>query len=138
MDPIVIAAGTALVSAMASDAWTQARTGMVTLWRHNHAQTTAVMEADLDTLRSQVIQARENGDADTESALEGAWQLRLHEALKEDPAMALDLKRFLDDDLLPILTSSEQTRIRDVSLRARTSGSSRAYQAGRDQHINER
>ncbi|MDB4872445.1 MAG: hypothetical protein JWL97_3449, partial [Gemmatimonadales bacterium] len=36
MDPILVAADTALVGAMATDTWQQARAGAVALWRRLH------------------------------------------------------------------------------------------------------
>jgi hypothetical protein len=48
-----------------------------------------------------VLRARADGDAETEQALEGAWQLRLQELLRADPALGVDLRQVLDQVLAP-------------------------------------
>lgn len=59
VDPIVLAAGTALVSAMATDVWQQARARVVALWRRVHPQQADTVEADLEGLHAQVLDARQ-------------------------------------------------------------------------------
>ncbi|MET8336965.1 hypothetical protein [Streptosporangium canum] len=138
MDPIVLAAGTALVTAMATDAWQEARDGVVALWRKVRPAQAEVVEAELDEVRSQVLDARRDGDADTEHALAGSWQVRLQQLLRQDPALADELKRVLDEVLTPVLEPADQVRIGSIVMKASASGRGRVYQAGRDQHIKER
>ena len=101
MDPIVVAFGTALVSAMATDVWQQARASVVGLWRRVHPQQTDTVEADLEGLRTQVLDARQAGRADVEQALTGVWQGRLQQLLLDEPALATELRRVLDCRLRP-------------------------------------
>jgi predicted LPLAT superfamily acyltransferase len=137
VDPIVLAAGTALVTAMATDAWEQARTGAVTLWRRVRPEQADTVEKELAEVRAQMLAARHDGDMDTERALAGSWQVRLQQLLREDPALAGELRRVLDEALTPVLTPAEQTQIGSIVMKATASGSGRVYQAGRDQHITE-
>src|SRR5690349_14355645 len=51
MDPIVLAAGTALVTAMATDAWQSARDGAVALWRKVRPEQAEIVEAELAEVR---------------------------------------------------------------------------------------
>ena len=111
MDPIVVAFGTALVGAMATDVWQRARVSVVTLWRRAHPQQADAVEADLETLRGRVLDARQAGRADTEQALTGVWQGRLQQLLLDEPTLAAELRRVLDDTLTPVLTPAEQARI---------------------------
>ena len=111
MDPIVVAFGTALVSAMATDVWQRARASVVALWRRVHPQQAETIEADLEGLRAQVLDARQTGWANTEQALVGVWQGRLQQLLLDEPAVAVELRRVLDDTLTPALTPAEQSRI---------------------------
>jgi len=62
-------------------------------------------------LRGHVLDARQTGQADTEQALTGVWQGRLQQLLLDDPAVAPELRRVLDDTLTPMLTPAEQARI---------------------------
>ncbi|PZG19841.1 hypothetical protein [Nonomuraea aridisoli] len=138
MDPIVLAAGTALVTAMATDAWQSARDGAVALWRKVRPEQAEVVEAELIEAREQVLEARRDGDVDTEQALAGVWQVRLQQLLRADPSLAGEIQRVLDEVLTPALQPADQERIGSLVMKAKASGRGRVYQAGRDQTIQER
>ncbi|AQZ65309.1 unnamed protein product [[Actinomadura] parvosata subsp. kistnae] len=138
MDPIVLAAGTAVVAAMATDAWQGARDGVVALWRRARPAEVEAVGAELESVRGQVLEARADGDDDTERALAGAWQIRLQALLRADPALAVEIQRVLDEVLRPALAPAGQPGPVSVVMEAKASGHGRIYQAGRDQHITER
>ncbi|QYC38173.1 hypothetical protein Nocox_02705 [Nonomuraea coxensis DSM 45129] len=138
MDPIVLAAGTALVTAMATDAWQSARDGAVALWRKVRPEQAEVVEAELVEVREQVLRARGEGDADTEQALAGSWQVRLQQLLRADPSLAGEVRRVLDEVLTPALEPADQERVGSLVMKATASGHGRVYQAGRDQTIHEK
>jgi hypothetical protein len=139
MDPIVLAAGTAVVGAMATDAWRQARTTVVALWRRARPNERAeAVVAALESVRTRILAARSQGDGETEQALVGAWRLQLQQLLDEDPAMATELQHVLDECLTPALSPGEQNQVRSIIMKAEAHDESRGYQAGRDQHITER
>ena len=135
MDPLVMAAGTALIGAMATDAWQQARTAVVAWWRKVHPGRADAVGAELDTARAQVLAARERGDEDTEQALAGTWRLRLQELLDHDPAAGPGLARLLEEHLTPALPTAEQARVQQIIINAQARDQARQYIAGRDQHI---
>ncbi|WP_237109899.1 hypothetical protein [Nonomuraea sp. MG754425] len=85
-----------------------------------------------------MLEARAEGDEDTERALAGSWQLRLRQLLRADPSMAAEIQRVLDEVLRPTLDEAERARVGSLVMKARASGPGRVYQADRDQHINER
>ncbi|MFF0746715.1 hypothetical protein ACFYVL_40635 [Streptomyces sp. NPDC004111] len=138
MDPMVIAAGTALVGAMATEAWQQARRATVALWRRVRPEQAEDVDTDLVRARTQVLAARRAQDADGEGVLVADWQLRLHRLLRENPSLVAELQRLLDEELTPPLPVGEQERIGSIVLKGHATGHGRIYQAGRDQHINER
>ncbi|MEU5382014.1 hypothetical protein ACWDWT_42655 [Streptomyces sp. NPDC003343] len=138
MDPIALAAGTALVSAIATDAWQGARTGLVSVWRLVRPEQAEAVEAELAETRAQVLSARQAGEADTEQTLVADWQLRIQALLRANPVVADELRRLLNTQLVPALGAEEQSRIGSLMMRAEASGGGRVYQAGRDQHITER
>ncbi|GGP78388.1 hypothetical protein GCM10010278_66000 [Streptomyces melanogenes] len=111
MDPVTMAAGSALVAAMATDAWQQARDGVVALWRRVHPERADQVGGELETLRTQVLQARQNQDPDTEQALEGMWRLQLQALLQRDPQASDELFRLLRDRLTPALNPGERERV---------------------------
>ncbi|WP_406099007.1 hypothetical protein [Streptomyces sp. NBC_01013] len=135
MDPVVLAAGTALVSAMATDAWLQSKAATVAMWRRVRPDHGDDVGAELDALRGQVLAARDADDEETEQALAGVWRMRFQQALAETPGLAAELRLLLDDHLGPALSRSEQTREAPVVMKAEARDNSRVFLAGRDQHI---
>ncbi|WP_327351241.1 hypothetical protein [Streptomyces sp. NBC_01304] len=137
MDPIVLATGTALVGAMATDAWEQARSAVIAVWRRVRPAQVDEIDEELVEARARVLTARQTGAAEAELALTAGWQNRLQSLLRENPAVAGELRELLDAQLTPLLTRQEQTRIGTLTMRAKATGHTRVYQAGRDQHITE-
>jgi hypothetical protein len=131
MDAVVLAFGPALVGAIATDTWQQAREAVTRLWRRVHPRHKAdSIGAELDELREEVLLARRSCDTETERALEGAWQLRLQQLLRADPALATELRLVLDQVLIPALTPAEQTRVGTIIMRGSSHGSSTFTQIG--------
>jgi hypothetical protein len=131
MDPVVAAFGTALVGAIATDAWQQVHGAVAGLWHRVHpGRENSSIGAELDQLREQVLVARRDGDAGTERALEGAWQLRLQQMLRADAALAAELQRVLDQVLIPALTPAEQTRVGTIIMTGSSHDSSTFTQIG--------
>ncbi len=137
MDPIVLAFGTALVGAIATSTWQQVREAVTGLWRRVHPRQKADdIGTELDELREQILLARRDGDTDTERALEGAWQVRLQQLLRADPALAEELRRVLDQVLTPALTPAEQTRIGNIIMTGSSHDSSTFTQIGTQTNYN--
>lgn len=101
MDPVVLAAGTALVSAMATDAQQQARTAMVDLWRRTHPARATAVEEELDEVREEVLAARGADDTDAETGLAQDRQRKLQRPVNDDPGPARELQRVLGQRLAP-------------------------------------
>lgn len=135
MDPLVMAFGTALVGAMATDAWRQVRTRVVGLWWRVHPRQVDTVEADLEGLRARVLDARQAGRADVEQALVGVWQGRLQQLLLDEPALFAELRRVLDDTLVPVLTPVEQSRIGTLIMMGSSHGHSTFTQVAGNQII---
>ena len=137
MDPIVLAFGTALVGAIATSTWQQVREAVTGLWRRVHSRQEADdIGTELDELREQVLLARRDGDTGTQNALEGAWQLRLQQLLRADPALAAELRRVLEEVLAPALTPAEQTRIGTIIMTGSSHDSSTFTQIGTQTNYN--
>jgi hypothetical protein len=137
MDPTVLAFGTALFGAIATDTWPQVRTAVTGLWHRVHPRQKADnIGTELDELREQVLLARRDGDTATEKALEGAWQVKLQQLLRTDPALADELRRVLDQVLTPALTPAEQTRVRNIIMTGSSHDSSTFTQIGIQNNYN--
>ncbi|MEV0199839.1 hypothetical protein [Nonomuraea sp. NPDC050691] len=136
MDPLVLAAGTAVVTAMATDGWQRACDAVVALWRRRHPERAPAVEAELLETRAEVLAARESGDSQTEAELAAEWQSRLRRLTADDPRVAEELRHMLDA-LAPLLREAGQPSVQHVIMNARASEHGRVYQAAHDQHITE-
>ncbi|TKK80731.1 hypothetical protein FDA94_35560 [Herbidospora galbida] len=110
----MLAAATALVGAMATDAWQHTRAAMAD-WARRTRRAEGLPD-ELDEARARLLLARERGDTAAESALCREWALRL-EPLVDDPA---DLIRLLE---------------RPVVINATARDDARQFIAGRDMHV---
>ncbi|MFE1010038.1 hypothetical protein ACFW4M_01875 [Streptomyces sp. NPDC058794] len=122
---------------MATDTWQHARTAVVDLWRRTFPQRADTVEAELVEVREEVQSARRAGDDTVEQGLAEDWQRRLMRLLRQDPGMAAELQRVLDEVLVPSLPASEEEQVRSIVMNATASRSSRVYQAARDIHVTE-
>ncbi|MGW1377537.1 hypothetical protein ACWD6P_25150 [Streptomyces sp. NPDC002446] len=133
MDPMLASAGTALVGLMVTEAWGQAREGVVTLWRRVRPADADAVGRELEEARCELVEARDGDDGEaTERELAGEWQRRLLRVLRDDPAAADELRRVLEAarGALPAETPAAGPR-----LQARADGNARIYQAGRDMRV---
>lgn len=137
MDPIVLAFGPALVGAIATDTWPRVREAVTELWRRVHsAEKADDIGAELDELREQIVLARRDRDADTERALEGAWQVKTQRLLRTHTTLAAELGRVLEEVLTPALAPAEQTRIEKIIMTGSSHDSSTFIQIGNQTNYN--
>ncbi|MFF4607363.1 hypothetical protein ACFY12_32085 [Streptomyces sp. NPDC001339] len=129
-------AGTTIIGAMATDAWTRTRDIVVAAWRRVHPDRAEAVGTDLDVSRDELLAARANGDELSESELLAEWQSRVRRLLVENPGIAAALRQLLDDE--GAAPARHGADVGEVRMTARASDSARVYQAGRDQHITER
>jgi hypothetical protein len=123
MDPMVATAASALVSAMATDAWQRTRDGAVQLWRRFRPQDAEAVGLELDGTRSRMIEGRPDGGTE---ALVSVWQRRIEDLLRHRPDAESELT-----DLLGRASSG-------TVMVATASDHGRVFQAGHDQTIHER
>ena len=114
MDPLVLAAASAVVSALATDAWQQGREAVVRLWRRARPDHVAAIESELDDTRSEVLAARGNADSQAEEGLVADWQRKLKRLLTADPELGVELLRVLDEELTPLLPVAERERVQVI------------------------
>jgi hypothetical protein len=123
------AAAAALVGAMAKDGWSQAKAGMVALWRrHRPGQDVAVEDA-LESSRGEIVNADEAAHQGLVDLVQGRWQGRLETLLEEHPEAANDLLVLVEQ--LRALTGKQDT----VQVVQHVHADRDAYTAARDQHI---
>lgn len=111
--------GTAVVGAMATDAWQTARDGVGRLFRKAGAERQTVIQAQLDSNATLVEQAADPDQART--ALVGLWQMELARFLKEHPDAESDL-RILVGEVQGRLSAREQLWIQQQNITASAPG----------------
>ncbi|MEU7279456.1 hypothetical protein AB0A69_11845 [Streptomyces sp. NPDC045431] len=125
MDIAVIAAtaSTALVGAMATDAWGQAVRGMTTLWQRVHPGRAEAVGEDLAEDRRLVLAAHESGDEEALRRLRAEWESRLHRLLSSGgEEVADELRRLVADQLLPHLPAGQRAQYVEMYAEARDNG----------------
>jgi hypothetical protein len=130
---VASAAGTAIVSAMATDAWSSARDGLLSLWRRVRPEALGSVSSDLEATRGAVLRAQGSTDDGAVGALQTMWEGQFLAILLANPSLAEELKQ-----LTLRLETPSQRRDAGVHLKATARDHGRVYQAGRDQNISEK
>ncbi|MGV9383550.1 hypothetical protein ACWDRB_47590 [Nonomuraea sp. NPDC003707] len=85
--------GTALVGAMATDAWQAARDGTARLFSRRGSQSQAAIEAQLD---GNVVLVERDSDPDqARQALLPVWRMQLRQLLEEHPEAGAELQKLI-------------------------------------------
>ncbi len=134
MDSIIEAFGAALIAAMATDSWQEAKAAVLALWHRMRPARRSAAEADLERLHEQVITARRSGQSGAVQALERVWQGRLQELLLDDPDVADRLREILDGVLAPMLTADERVQISQLIMTGSVHDSATFNQVAGDQY----
>ncbi|MFF4787927.1 hypothetical protein ACFY3E_42255 [Streptomyces griseorubiginosus] len=139
MDEIALAtaAASALVGAMATDAWRHGRDGLVALWRRVRPERAEQIGTELETLHVQVLDARAEGAPEVLQGLEMTWRGQLGALLQRDPHAAGELRRILDEQLAPALEPGEREHVYRVIQNVTVHGGNDINVAGRDVHKNQ-
>ncbi|MFD5653097.1 MULTISPECIES: hypothetical protein [unclassified Streptomyces] len=135
MDPNTVAqlAGSAVVAAMATDAWQQARGGVVALWRRVRPDEAPTVDEELS--EAQTVLLADDGRVNAAELTE-VWRARLLELLLADQRRTDELAEELDR--LTRSLTPPAPRAGPVRMNARATRGGRVYQSGGDMTINER
>jgi hypothetical protein len=126
-------AGNTLVTLLATDAWEKARSAIGRSWKLVHPASAAVIEAEMAEARAALVADVGQDEQSREvlvTALRAEWTARLQRLLVTHPQAADELRRVLDEELIPALPPASQTWSGKVSMRAKASGHGRVYQVG--------
>ncbi|MBL1084175.1 hypothetical protein JK359_19760 [Streptomyces actinomycinicus] len=120
-------AGTTVVALLATDAWEQTRSGVLTLWRRFRPEAAEEISAMLSSTRQGLLAGADPDGAENELQLQFAALLARH------PESVGELST-----LLQKLTAgpNAQTIRGGVHLQARAEGAGQVYQSVRDQTVN--
>lgn len=126
-------AASTIVTLLATDAWEKARSAVGTFWQRMHPASARAIEAELTEAQAALV-ADANRDEHPRQALADAlraeWSGRLRRLLVSHPQAADELRRLLDEELIPALPQAVQAWSGTVEMRAKASGQGRVYQVG--------
>jgi hypothetical protein len=131
LETLAVAGATALVGAMATDAWQAARAGFAKLFGRGGQQKRELADRRLDQAAAQVAHADHDNQDRVRGELLAAWQIRLQDLLDEHPD-ALEELRTLTAQVQAQLPAAQQAWMQHNL--ARDHGTVYGVQAG-DQHI---
>jgi len=130
---LLTSAATTLVKLMTTDSWTEVKAGFVALWQRHHPEQAEAIEADLEASRASAVVGRQDGDGHVEAELAAEWRSRLRRLAEANTELQGEIRRLMEE-LRPLIARSDNPSV-TVVMRARSSGSSRIYQAGHDQTV---
>ena len=133
MDELTATVATALLGAMTTEAWGEARAAVTGLWQRFRPDQAASIEAELTHDRAQVLVARAQHDASTEKYVRTDWEARLRTISAGNAAA----ERMLEEIAGSPWVNDLQER-RRVTQNAQAFDSGRVYMPARDMTINER
>ena len=126
-------AGATLVTLMTTEAWQHTRDGFSRLWQRMQPGRAETIASELEATREDVLTASATDDQQTLDELRAQWQGQLRRLLLARPRAAVELRTLLDE-----LDPTGGATAPPITQHGTASGHARVYQAGRDQHINER
>ncbi|MFF2625625.1 hypothetical protein ACFVUN_07610 [Kitasatospora griseola] len=126
-------AATTVVTLLATDAWEGAKSAVTGAWRRLRPERAESISQELDDSREDVLRARAAGTEDeTLASLAGDWESRFRRLIGDDPALAAEIRRVLDEELAPALPPEQRPAAGGTVFHA-TVTRGNVYQAGRDQ-----
>lgn len=128
-------AGTTLVKALATDGWEAARRAITALWRRHHPQDAELIEAGLESARTQLVTAPAQDAVEIAQDLTAAWLANLRALLRTAPEAADALREVLSRDLEPLIGEAGVRSRGDVVQKARADHGSITVQVGGDADI---
>lgn len=92
MDELALAAASALMTAMATDAWNEVKAGVVSLWRRVYPERVPAIEAELADARNELVVSRQAGGAEIEEELTADWRRKFQRLTQAHPELIPELR----------------------------------------------
>ncbi|MFD5426769.1 hypothetical protein [Streptomyces sp. NPDC127084] len=107
MDPLALAAASALVGVAATDGYQQARDGLVALWRRVRPGEADAVAGDLDALAERSADVAEENSG----VLAAVWQTNVQALLALDESLRPEVRHLVQGVLLPLLPVPAQSDV---------------------------
>lgn len=132
MDDLALAAASALMTAMATDAWSEVHAGAVGLWRRVYPERVSAVESELLEARNELAASRQAGDGEVEKELTTEWRRKFQRLTQAHPELVPELRE-LEEAWTRLVPAAERERYGSViEQTAVATGRGTVYQAGRD------
>ncbi|HLX50202.1 MAG TPA: hypothetical protein VKS82_17895 [Streptosporangiaceae bacterium] len=135
MDDLALAAASALMTAVATDAWSEVRAGVVNLWRRVHPERVPAIESELVDVRNEIVISRQAGDAEVEKELAADWRRKFQRLTQAHPELVPELRLLAEEWIRLAPAGQDRSVVANVEQTAIATGRGTVYQAGRDQRI---
>jgi hypothetical protein len=143
MDELALAAASALMTAMAADAWSEVCGGAVSLWRRVYPERVPAIESELVEVRNELVASRQAGDADVEKELAADWRRKFQRLTQAHPELIPEL-RLLEEEWIRLAPAAGRGRSGPTNIEQTAIATGRGtvnqagwdvYHAGRNQRI---
>jgi hypothetical protein len=133
MDEFALAAASAMMTAMATDAWSEVRAGVVSLWHRVYPERVPAIESELVDVRNELVVSRQAGDGEVEKELAADWRRKFQRLMRDYPELVPEL-RILEEEWTRLAPAAERDRFGTTNIKqtAIATGRGTIYQAGRD------
>jgi hypothetical protein len=133
MDELALAAASALMTAMATDAWGEVRAGVVSLWRRVYPERVQAIESELVDSHNELVVSRQAGDAEAEKDLAADWRRKFQRLMQAHQELIPEL-RILEEEWTRLAPAEERDRsgMTNIEQTAIATGRGTIYQAARD------
>ena len=137
---LALDAANALMTAMATDVWSEVHAKAVNLWRRVYPELVPTIESELSDARQEMVAARQAGDTEVEKELSADWRRKYQRLTRDHPELIPELRR-LEEEWARLAAAAEAggTTIKqtNISQTVVAADNSRVY-VGRAQHITDR
>lgn len=106
MDELALAAASALMTAVATDAWSEVRAGVISLWRRVYPERVSAIESELVDARSELVVSRQACDTEVENELAADWRRKFQRLTRAHPEL-----RMLEGEWTRLAPAADRDRL---------------------------
>ncbi|KRV47352.1 hypothetical protein AQ490_07775 [Wenjunlia vitaminophila] len=94
---LAVSGATTLVGSMVTDSWAHVRDRVAAFLGRDRDGQTEQLAAELEAARGEVTAAQESESASVTEEIQAEWRSRLRRVLRQDPALAQELRALLEE-----------------------------------------
>lgn len=136
MDGLALAAAGALMTAIATDAWSEVRAGVVSLWHGVYPEHVPAIESELADARNELVASQQAGGGEVVKGLTADWGRKFHRLTQAHPELIPELQ-LLEEEWVRLAPAAKRDRSGATIIvqTAKATGRGAVNQAGGNQHF---